>query len=66
VQVWLTVKGTANWRFKLKGTLPPGKYVVYARAVDGQGLAETAFSRKLGNRYALRVLAADRVRKKSG
>ena len=56
-QVWLTAKGTANWRFKLKGTLPPGRYVVFARAVDGKALPETSFSRKLGNRYAFRVLS---------
>jgi uncharacterized delta-60 repeat protein len=55
-QRWITVKGTAKWGFKLKGKLPPGKYVVYARATDGKGLAETTFSRKLGNRYAFRVL----------
>ena len=57
-QVWLTAKGTAKWSFKLKGTLPPGKYVVFARAVDGKGLAETSFSRKLGNRYGFRVVAS--------
>lgn len=55
-QVWLTAKGASKWSFKLKGTLPPGNYVVYARATDGAGLAETAFSRKLGNRYAFRVV----------
>jgi len=56
-QRWLTVTGTAKWSFKFKGSLPPGNYVVYARAVDGAGLAEAAFSRKLGNRYAFRVTA---------
>jgi len=54
-QRWLTVKGTSKWSFKFKGTLPRGRYVVYARATDGAGLAETAFSRRLGNRYAFRV-----------
>lgn len=57
-QVWLTAKGTSKWSFKLKGTLPPGKYVVYARAVDGKGSAEASFSRKLGNRYGFRVVAS--------
>ncbi|MGN6586143.1 MAG: hypothetical protein ACTHKT_01560 [Solirubrobacterales bacterium] len=57
-QVWVTAKGTSRWSFKLKGELPPGKYVVFARAVDGKGLAETQFSRKLRNRYAFRVLAS--------
>jgi hypothetical protein len=57
-QVWVAAKGTSKWKFKLKGVLPPGKYVVYARAVDGAGLAETSFSRKLGNRYGFRVVAS--------
>lgn len=57
-QVWLTAKGTSKWSFKLKGILPPGKYVVFARAVDGKGLAETSFSRTLGNRYGFRVVAS--------
>lgn len=54
---WLTVKGKAKWSFKLKKSLPPGRYVVYARAVDAEGLAESSFTRKAGNRYAFRVLA---------
>jgi uncharacterized delta-60 repeat protein len=57
-QVWLSVKGTSKWSFKLKGVLPPGKYVAFARAVDGKGLAETQFSRKLRNRYGFRVVAS--------
>jgi uncharacterized delta-60 repeat protein len=55
-QRWLTVKGTAKWSFKLKGQLPLGRYVVFARAIDGLGSPETAFSRKLRNRYGFRVL----------
>lgn len=55
-QVWVAAKGTTKWSFKLKGTLPPAKYVVYARAVDGKGLAEASFSRKLRNRYGFRVV----------
>jgi len=54
-QRWLTVKGTAKWSFKLKRELSAGRYIVYARAVDGAGLAEAQFSRKLRNRYAFRV-----------
>jgi uncharacterized delta-60 repeat protein len=54
-QRWLAVKGKAKWSFRLKRSLPPGRYVVYARAVDAEGLAEAAFSRKAGNRYAFRV-----------
>lgn len=55
-QRWLAVKGKAKWSFKLKRSLPAGRYVVFARAIDGKGLAEDTFSRKLRNRYAFRVL----------
>jgi uncharacterized delta-60 repeat protein len=55
-QAWVAAKGTSKWSFKLKGTLPPGKYVVFARAVDGKGLAESKFSRKLRNRFGFRVV----------
>ncbi|HET9593643.1 MAG TPA: delta-60 repeat domain-containing protein [Solirubrobacterales bacterium] len=56
-QIWLTAKGTSKWSFKLKGVLTAGKYVVFARAVDGKGLAETSFSRKLKNRYGFRIVS---------
>ncbi|HKF81420.1 MAG TPA: delta-60 repeat domain-containing protein [Solirubrobacterales bacterium] len=55
-QRWLKAKGKAKWSFKLKRALPPGRYLVLARATDGLGVAETGFSRKLRNRYAFRVL----------
>jgi uncharacterized delta-60 repeat protein len=55
-QRWLPAAGTAKWSFRLKRRLPPGRYVVYARAVDARGLAEADFSRREGNRYAFRVL----------
>jgi uncharacterized delta-60 repeat protein len=55
-QRWLAAKGKAKWSFRLKRELPAGRYVVFARAVDGAGLAEDKFSRKLRNRYAFRVL----------
>jgi len=53
---WLSVKGTAKWRLGLKSVLPAGRYVVYSRAVDSTGLAESTFSRAAGNRYAFRLL----------
>ena len=55
-QRWLTAKGTARWSFRLRGELPPGRYVVFARAVDREGGADTRFARKLGNRLAFRVI----------
>lgn len=53
---WRTAKGTAKWALKLKHPLAPGRYVVFSRAIDDQGMAETAFSRRDGNRRAFRVL----------
>ena len=55
VQRWLTVKGKARWRFRLRGLVPAGSYVVYSRAIDSDGLAESSFGRRAGNRYAFRV-----------
>jgi uncharacterized delta-60 repeat protein len=55
-QRWIPVKGKAKWKFRFKGVLPPGRYIVYARATDNFGLTETRFSRKLRNRYAFSVL----------
>lgn len=54
-QKWLKATGKAKWSFRLKGALPPGRYVVSARATDGLGATEAKFSRKLRNRYAFRV-----------
>jgi uncharacterized delta-60 repeat protein len=56
--LWLDATGTSSWSFKLAAALPVGSYVLYARAVDGKGLAETAFSAAAGNRAAFRVTAA--------
>jgi uncharacterized delta-60 repeat protein len=56
-QRWLSAKGTAKWRFKLKRKLPPGRYVAFARAVDASGVAEATFSRAAGNRFAFHLLA---------
>lgn len=57
---WHTAKGTAKWALKLKHPLAPGRYVVFSRAIDNQGMAETEFSRRAGNRRAFRVLAKAR------
>jgi uncharacterized delta-60 repeat protein len=52
---FLRAKGTSSWVFKLRKRLPPGKYVLYARATDMSGNAETSFSTKQGNRIAFQV-----------
>lgn len=55
---WRTAKGTSKWAFRLKYPLGPGRYVVFSRAIDNQGLAETEFSRRAHNRYAFRVIGS--------
>jgi hypothetical protein len=52
---FLRAQGTSSWVFRLRKGLPPGKYVLYARATDSSGNAETGFSAKQGNRIAFRV-----------
>jgi len=52
---FLRAKGTSSWVFKLRKRLPPGNYVLYARATDMSGNAETSFSTKQGNRIAFQV-----------
>ena len=56
--LWLNAAGTAKWSFRLTGSLAPGNYVLYARATDDRGLAESIFSAAAGNRAAFRVTAA--------
>jgi hypothetical protein len=53
---FLKAKGTKSWSFKLRRRLPPGRYILYARAVDASGNKETAFSAKRHNRQAFRVI----------
>ncbi|MGN6276083.1 MAG: delta-60 repeat domain-containing protein [Solirubrobacterales bacterium] len=53
---WRGAKGTVKWSFKLKHPLGPGRYVVFSRAIDNQGTAETEFSRRAGNRRAFYVI----------
>jgi hypothetical protein len=42
---YLAARGTANWRFRLVHRLRPGRYVVWARAVDGAGNASRTATR---------------------
>lgn len=57
---WRTAKGTTKWSFRLRHPLAPGRYVVFSRAIDNQGLAESAFSKRDHNRYRFKVLPASR------
>ncbi len=54
---WRTARGKAEWSYKLPKPLPPGRYVVFSRAQDEQGLSEDAFSRRDHNRYTFKVLS---------
>jgi uncharacterized delta-60 repeat protein len=56
-RLWLTAKGTSKWAFNLKAGLPPGAYVLFARAVDSRGLAGSSFSHAVGNRLTFRLTA---------
>jgi hypothetical protein len=46
-------KGTSKWRFKLSARLDPGKYTVFARAIDNAGQKQSGFTKK--NRVAFSV-----------
>jgi len=52
---FLRAKGTTKWLFKLRGRLPAGSYVLYARATDTSGNRTTSFSSKRGDRVSFRV-----------
>lgn len=52
---FLRAKGTTRWVFKLRKRLPPGSYVLYARATDKSGNKETSFGRKRGNELSFKV-----------
>jgi uncharacterized delta-60 repeat protein len=54
-QLWLDAVGTTKWRFPLKATLPPGRYILFARAVDSRGLPDARFSRAAGNRVTFKL-----------
>jgi hypothetical protein len=54
----MAATGIAKWSFKLKAVLPPGRYVVYSRAIDATGLAETTFSRAAGSRFGFTLLGS--------
>ena len=53
--VWIGAKGTTHWRLALRHPLPSGRYVVYSRAVGSNGVAESEFTAKDGNRKAIFV-----------
>jgi hypothetical protein len=54
-QVWLTAHGTARWRLRYRHKLPPGRYLVFTRALDATGASYDIFSAKLKNERKLTV-----------
>jgi hypothetical protein len=42
--LWLRATGTTNWSYQLNQPLPKGDYVLYVRAVDKAGAANSDFS----------------------
>jgi hypothetical protein len=52
---WLRAQGTRRWRFKLRKTLPRGRYVIYSRALDKSGVPEQSFTARDRNRQVIRL-----------
>ena len=55
---FMKAKGTSRWVLRLSRRLPPGRYVIYARAVNRSGTSNNRFSARRGNRLALTVRGA--------
>jgi hypothetical protein len=53
--VWLRASGVPRWSFRLSKRLPPGRYVLYARAVTRAGATEQSFTGGDRNRKAFTV-----------
>lgn len=47
--VWLKAKGTGSWTYKLKKSLPAGKYEISSRTTLTDGTTQTKFTKKSGN-----------------
>jgi uncharacterized repeat protein (TIGR01451 family) len=60
--IWLKARGTRRWRLRLRRRLPPGRYVLYSRAVSSNGAAEGNFTAKDKNRKRFRVRKRRRAR----
>jgi S-formylglutathione hydrolase FrmB len=53
--LFLSTRGTSRWRFKAKGRLPSGAYVLRSRAVDRAGNVEPRPSASARNRLIVRL-----------
>ncbi len=52
---FLRASGTTSWRYKLKRTLKPGRYEIYARVTLADGRRHTSFSKSRGNLKSFRL-----------
>ena len=52
--VFLTAKGRGTWTFRLARPLPPGRYVIFSRAIDNQGAIEAGFGRTNRRAFVVR------------
>jgi hypothetical protein len=53
--LWLRATGIANWSYQLDKPLPKGDYVLYVRAVDRAGAANSNFSAAAHTRVTFHV-----------
>jgi hypothetical protein len=51
---YLRARGTARWRFKIRGSLPPGRYEIRARARDRAGNRERGRTRANSRKFRIR------------
>ena len=53
--VWILARGTEDWRLRLRGKLPKGRYTLLSRAVTRSGAVEGAFSFGDHNKVRFRI-----------
>jgi hypothetical protein len=53
-KTFVAAKGTTKWSYKLKKKLKKAKYVLYSRAVDNAGLAESQWGSKNRKQFTVR------------
>ena len=51
---FLAAKGTTKWSYRLKRSLAKGRYVLYSRATDDGGQAETTFGAANRRQFTVR------------
>ncbi|HYZ29764.1 MAG TPA: hypothetical protein VE570_11945 [Thermoleophilaceae bacterium] len=54
-EFWLRVRGTSHWQLRLGRALPPGRYVIYSRAISADGQPEDSFDTADRNKRSFRL-----------